>query len=180
MNFENLSYDIIYLILINSSIKVIDYWCQTNMYIYNICQDEGFWRDKVLHNFNISFKPEYYTWKELYYNLAFNRIKIISVIFNNKMKYMLIKNNDIIKSILDHIKDVFNITNNVKYIFMDDNRIIYRIDPIVLSYMKQRDVLNFYRSTLVDLKLWNDLKSIVVLNINVPSDLKDIIKYLNI
>lgn len=105
--------------------------CLSNKYIYNICNSDNFWRDRIVKKYGesyLEYKPIYSNWKNYYMRIIIDQEKIRKTISDHvgyNYKYLNLKIPDI-----KTIKKIYNEYRN-------DNTAV-NID----EYLERPDIIN--------------------------------------
>ncbi len=149
---ETLSYEIIFEIFLKLKGRDLFNFCNVNSEIFNFCQDEFFWKQKVLYDYPNATNRSNLTWKQFYLELFRKHNKPIAVFYNDQyLGIIWINNNDTLDEILRNANHLFLTKfptdmpallsgidgNNVEVISWDT--------PTINPRGSTRDIENYYR-----------------------------------
>lgn len=186
---ENLPNDTLYVIMQNMDMDGLAYFCKSNKYLNNLCNNDQFWEEYVHGNNFYMFVPKKYKYlhpltnTNSSYKEIFHNVHALNYALKNKLPINVIIDNLVISGKLDTLRP---------YFFKDVNDKIY--DAIIISGLKYgtHEILDLYDNDAISLQnlatnlspasydylykqLFNNITSAAITYNNVPL-IKHIIK----
>lgn len=186
---ETLPNDTLYVIMQNMDMDVLSYFCKSNKYINNLCNNEQFWKEYIHGDNFYLFMPNEYnqlhplvntnsSWKEI-----FNNVHTLNHALENDLDIQFIVDNLVMNNKLDTLRPYFfKIVNNKLYDAIIFSGLKYGnhqiLDLFTIDNISLKDLATYLSPQSYDYLykyLYNNIISALITYNNVPL-IKHIIK----